>query len=103
MRYALEQMRGIPPEQRDATFQTIAALVKPDGDIALFAGSVHGRILEAPHGICQPSMPYSPIFLPEGQTKTFAEMTTEEENVISHRGKAFRFLREYLERVLSQQ
>ena len=41
-------------------------------------------------------MPYSPIFVPDGDTKTWAEMTTEEENAISHRGRAFKQAREFL-------
>jgi XTP/dITP diphosphohydrolase len=42
-------------------------------------------------------MPYSPLFIPEGTDKVWAEMTVDEENAVSHRGKAFRKLVAFLE------
>jgi XTP/dITP diphosphohydrolase len=42
-------------------------------------------------------MPYSPLFVPDGETLAWAEMTVEQENSVSHRGKAFRKARAFLE------
>ncbi|MDB5254654.1 MAG: rdgB, partial [Candidatus Nomurabacteria bacterium] len=65
-----------------------------------FSGEVDGTLAEKPKMKPQPKMPYSPLFSPEGTDKVWAEMTVEEENAISHRGKAFRqvvaFLKEQL-------
>jgi len=92
--YTLRQLEGV--WDRGATFKTVVALVSPDGKERYFSGEVRGVILDAPRVPPQPKMPYSPIFVPEGSDKVWAEMTTEEENAISHRGKAFRLVRDYL-------
>jgi XTP/dITP diphosphohydrolase len=92
--HTLKQLEGV--EDRTATFKTVVALVMPKGEIGFFSGEVHGRLLEAPRVKPQPKMPYSPLFIPDGSDKVWAEMTPDEENTISHRGKAFRFVREYL-------
>lgn len=92
--YTLKQLDGVT--DRGALFKTVVAVVSPDGEQKFFSGEVRGTILEAPRVPPQPNMPYSPIFVPEGSTKVWAEMSTDEENAISHRGKAFRLTREYL-------
>ncbi len=97
MAYCLERLQNIPPEKRGATFETMVALITPDGDDHIFSGKVRGRILEKPRMAPQPKMPYSSIFVPEGTSLAWAEMTTEEENKISHRGQAFRKARAFLE------
>ncbi len=56
-----------------------------------------GLFIEAPRVKPQPKMPYSPIFMPDGENQVWAEMTVEYENSISHRGKAFRQARVFLE------
>lgn len=89
MMYALEQMRDIA--DRRATFKTSALLMSPEGSIYHFEGSAPGKLLHAPRLAPQPKMPYSSIFEPdEGGGKVWAEMSVDEENEISHRGKAFR-------------
>jgi XTP/dITP diphosphohydrolase len=88
---------------RLATFRTVVAMISPGGQTKYFVGEVRGRVLEAPR--CEPKkgMPYSPIFVPEGQELSLAEMSTEMKNGYSHRGKAFRAVRDYLEKkVLSR-
>jgi XTP/dITP diphosphohydrolase len=92
--YTLKQLEGAT--DRSATFKTVVALISPEGKHQFFVGEVLGVLLESPRVPPQPKMPYSPLFVPEGSSKVWAEMTTEEENAISHRGKAFRLVREHL-------
>ena len=95
MNYCLKQMEGI--KNRRATFRTVAVLMSPLGDIYSFEGEARGVILEVPRSKPQPKMPYSPIFVPDdGDGRSWAEMGVEEENSISHRGKAFRQARDFL-------
>ncbi len=95
--FVVEKMHGI--EDRSAVFHTVVALITPEGAEHTFEGAVAGTLLEFPRVPAQPKMPYSPLFVPDGQEKCWAEMTTEEENAISHRGKAFRAARAFLERL----
>jgi XTP/dITP diphosphohydrolase len=98
MNFTLKQLEGVPEEARTATFRTVAIVMTPNGKIEVCTGELAGRMLPTPRTVCQPKMPYSPLFQPLGHDKTWAEMTTEEENDISHRGKAFRQVREMLRR-----
>jgi XTP/dITP diphosphohydrolase len=95
--FTLEKLEGC--KNRTATFKTAVALVTPEGKFHIFEGEVPGRVLETPRTKPQPKMPYSPIFVPDGEKLCWAEMTTEYENKISHRGKAFRKVREFLEKL----
>lgn len=95
MRYTLERLRGVA--NRSATFKAAVALIAPDGSRYFFTGVVKGRLLEEPKTSPHPQMPYSALFIPEGETRAWAEMAPEEENRISHRGKAFREVRDFLE------
>lgn len=95
MNFTLQKIENVPPENRTAIFMTVAAVVSPDGEQWFFEGSVRGKILTEPRTACQPNMPYSAIFVPDGQEKVWAEMSVEEENAISHRGKAFREVRDF--------
>ena len=94
--YTLAKLFGI--SDRHATFETSVVVFAPSGSAHFFSGSIEGTLLEferAPH---QPQMPYSGLFLPEGETKVLAEMSVEEENLISHRGIAFRKTLDFLVR-----
>lgn len=76
-----------PHADRSATFRTVVALVLPGGAVHEFAGEVPGRITEQPHGTG--GFGYDPVFQPtEGDGRTFAEMTTDEKNHLSHRSRA---------------
>lgn len=97
MNFTLEQLRDVPTELRTATFKTVAVIIFPDGRTEVCSGELAGTILETPRTKCQPKMPYSPIFQPLGHTMTWAEMTTEEENAISHRGQAIRKIKTLLQ------
>ena len=91
MKLLLEKMKDI--KDRKAYFITVIALIK-DGKLYTFEGRVDGIITTAPRG--EKGFGYDPVFLPEGFDKTFAEMTAEEKNRISHRGRAVRKLAEFL-------
>ena len=84
-------------ENRRAYFMTAVALISPEGNVTYFEGKVFGNILKKPRCKPQPQMPYSCLFVPNGQTKTWAEMDTEEVNKISHRGIAFRKVIEFFQ------
>ncbi len=92
--YTLKRLEGVT--DRSAIFKTVVALISPNGAQTIFIGKVRGVLLDAPRMKPQPKMPYSSIFVPEGSQKVWAEMTVDEENTVSHRGKAFRLVREYL-------
>jgi XTP/dITP diphosphohydrolase len=96
MRYTLDQIEFVPIEGRTAKFKTVAIVISPGGKTESFKGEVSGNILLEPRCVCQPNMPYSAIFMPNGTDKVWAEMTPEEENLISQRGEALRKVREYL-------
>ena len=96
--HAIKKLSGI--SDRRATFKTVVVVINPDGETMFFSGEVHGNMQETPRVKPQPKMPYSPLFQPEGSDKVWAEMSTEEENAISHRGIAFRQAREFLEKLI---
>lgn len=95
MHWVLDQLKDVT--DRSATFRTVVVVLTPNGMRYSFAGEIEGQILKTPRTKPQPGMPYSPIFKPDVSEKTWAEMTVSEENAISHRGKAFRQAREFLE------
>ena len=71
---------------RTARFTCAMALVFPDGREVLAEGYMPGRIIEAPRG--EAGFGYDPLFLPDGECRTVAEMSDKEKNSISHRGRA---------------
>lgn len=92
----LNSMREIPTNKRGAWFESALVLTAPDGESRTFTGRVYGRIPEEPRGTPRPKLPYDVIFIPEGHEQTFAEMSDEEKNSLSHRGLAFQKLRSFL-------
>ncbi len=97
--FCLSKLSGIT--DRRATFETCVTLISPEGQQFSFSGKIDGNILTAAKTEPQPKMPYSPLFMPEGTDKVWAEMTVEEENAISHRGRAFRQVVEFLKNTQS--
>ncbi len=85
----LERMAG--RDQRTARFVCVAALVAPDGREWTAEGTLEGVLTEAPRGTN--GFGYDPVLQPLGETRTTAELTPQEKDAISHRGKAFRALR----------
>lgn len=82
-----------PAKNRNARFRTVIALIF-EGKEYLFEGIVNGRILNEKRG--KGGFGYDPVFVPEGKTRTFAEMSLDEKNLISHRARAFEKLKEFL-------
>ena len=91
MRKVLDKMSG--ETNRRARFRTVIALLL-DGQEHLFEGEVRGEILRERHG--EGGFGYDPIFRPEGFAQSFAEMSLEDKNKISHRGRATEALRKFL-------
>jgi XTP/dITP diphosphohydrolase len=94
MNKLLTELQGLPEDRRTARFRTIISFV--DGSRELFSeGIVEGIITLDTKG--EDGFGYDPIFQPEGQDLTFAEMTQNEKNKISHRGRALIKMRKLLE------
>lgn len=100
MEYTLRLLKDT--KDRSAVFETAIAVISPEGDQRFFNGRVQGHILEAPRTLPQPKMPYSSIFMPEGTNLVWAEMTVDYENSISHRGKAFKQVYDFLNGILNK-
>ena len=90
-RLLLKNMEG--KDNRKARFRTVISLIL-DGEEYLFEGIVEGRIAESEAG-CG-GFGYDPLFIPDGYNCTFAEMSAEEKNAISHRGRAVQKLVAFL-------
>ena len=93
-RLLLERLLGV--ENRAAQFRTAVALIL-GGKEYLFEGIVRGEIALEQHG--KGGFGYDPLFFPEGGELTFAQMSSEEKNAISHRGRAVRKLAEFLQQM----
>lgn len=94
----LRQIADVPDEHRGAAFVCAACLALPDGTTAVREGRFRGTLTREPRG--DNGFGYDPIVQVEGDTRTSAELPTEEKNVLSHRGKAFRALADDLRRLL---
>lgn len=90
----LAALRGLPPARRGATFRCVLALVEGEGRERVVEGVCPGTIVETPRGT--EGFGYDPLFLPEGETRTYAELPHEVKNAVSHRGRAVRALRNVL-------
>lgn len=91
MDLVLENLKG--KTSRSAQFRTVIALII-EGEEYLFEGKVKGKIREERSG--KGGFGYDPIFEPENSGKTFAEMSLDEKNKQSHRGRAIQLLTEFL-------
>lgn len=81
-------------ENRSAKFVSVVTMVYPDGRVLSARGECPGRIIREPRG--DGGFGYDPLFVPDGFDKTFAEITSEEKNLVSHRAKALEKLEEML-------
>ena len=91
----LNELKGLPEEKRTARFVSDVSVIFPDGTKKSLRGECEGVITTKPSG--NGGFGYDPVFFVPELNKTFSEATMEEKNQISHRGKAFRMLREYLQ------
>ena len=89
----LTEMRAVVPRRRRAQFRSILALVG-DGVEEMTEGICTGMLGETPHGTN--GFGYDPIFIPTGFSKTYAELTAEEKNLISHRARSLAKMKEVL-------
>ena len=91
----MRALKGIPGAGRSARYRCVAALAFPDGRILHAEGVCEGTLEPKRRG--DGGFGYDPIFVPEGWDETMAELTPEQKDRISHRGRAFRALRALLE------
>ena len=91
----LKLMEGV--RERKAYFSSAIALCHK-GEIKLFIGDVWGKISMGMRG--EKGFGFDPIFIPEGEERTFAEMDLEEKNKLSHRGRALENMARYLKKEL---
>jgi XTP/dITP diphosphohydrolase len=90
----LAQLGDVPDERRGAEFVCAAALVLPGGAGTVVHGRWRGRVVRAPRG--SGGFGYDPIFVPEGERRTSAELSPAEKDAVSHRGRAMRALLPHL-------
>lgn len=93
-RKLIDALREAPASERGARFVCCAAFTDGEGGVHIEEGDVRGQIAEAPRGT--QGFGYDPVFVPEGESRTFAEMTAAEKNALSHRGRAFARMADFL-------
>ncbi|MCW0213153.1 MAG: RdgB/HAM1 family non-canonical purine NTP pyrophosphatase [Pseudonocardia sp.] len=90
----LGQLADVPDERRGAAFVCAAALVVPGGAEIIEHGEWRGRLIREPRG--SNGFGYDPIFVPEGEQRSSAELEPVEKDAASHRGRAMRALLPHL-------
>jgi XTP/dITP diphosphohydrolase len=93
----IDLLTDLPEHKRTARFICAAAIAEPGRVIATVEGTCEGRIIHEPRG--SNGFGYDPVFLPKGSNLTMAELSDEEKNKISHRGRALEKAKEMLEHV----
>ncbi len=88
IRLLLNRLQDAPPDRRSAAFHCVVAIAAPDGRVWTTEGSCSGVIIDEPTG--QGGFGYDPVFFVPSLGKTFAQLTRDEKNAISHRGIAAR-------------
>ena len=96
----LAQMSNVPAERRGARFHCSAAVSLVDGTCQVVAAALEGTLATMPIG--EHGFGYDPIFVPDGEVRTTAQMKPQEKDQISHRGRALRALVPVLESILQQ-
>ncbi len=94
----LKELEGVPEEKRTARFRCVMVAALPDGTFIWTDGTCEGLIAEEPKG--SQGFGYDPVFYLPDRGRTMAEISKEEKNAISHRGKAMRRLKEKLKDLL---
>ncbi len=93
-------LQNLEGKDRKASFKTVIALITEDRQEYTVEGECKGKILESPMG--DNGFGYDPLFVPDGYSKTFAQLPSSIKNSISHRRRAIDALREELEEILSE-
>jgi XTP/dITP diphosphohydrolase len=96
----LGQLTDVPDARRGAAFHCAAAVVLPDGTERVVEGTIDGTLIREPRGTN--GFGYDPIFVPVGESRTTGEMSAEEKDSISHRGRAMRALVPVLRALFTQ-
>lgn len=96
----LASLEGVEFEKRTARFVCAIALIYGQGQVLKFVGEVEGYITDKEYG--KDGFGYDPVFFTKEFNKTFAEISPEEKNSISHRGRALEQLKNGLEKLLME-
>ncbi|MFA5266153.1 MAG: RdgB/HAM1 family non-canonical purine NTP pyrophosphatase [Opitutaceae bacterium] len=91
----VETMRTVPEDRRAAHFTCVLCLARPGEEVRFFEGRSQGRLEFEPRGGA--GFGYDPLFVPEGYGLTFAELGEDTKNKLSHRGRAWARMAEWLE------
>jgi XTP/dITP diphosphohydrolase len=94
LRRLIERVRDVSADGRTARYRAVAACAWPDGRSVSAEGVCEGSLVLEPRG--SGGFGYDPIFVPQGESRTMAELSPEKKHAISHRGRAFRALRDVL-------
>ena len=93
-RKLIDRLEGVPDEKRTARFVCAIAAAFPNGDVKTVRGTIEGRINYDPVG--ENGFGYDPIFYVPEFDCTTAQLSPEQKNEISHRGKALRMIKEFI-------
>jgi len=93
-RKLLLALKGVPPRRRAARFRCVLHFVAPGNVQTTVEGICNGVIIESPRG--SNGFGYDPLFMPQGQARTLAELTAVEKNSLSHRAHACRNMKPFL-------
>jgi XTP/dITP diphosphohydrolase len=94
LRTLIRAVEAVPRHRRTARYRAVAALAQPSGEAVWAEGVSEGSLETEPRGTG--GFGYDPIFVPHGDGRTMAELSDEEKDRISHRGRALRALRDML-------
>ncbi len=92
----LSNLKSVRSEDRKARFESVICLYTGIDEYKFFKGICKGKIIENEKGTN--GFGYDPVFVPDGMSGTFAELSAEEKNLISHRALALRSFREFIEK-----
>jgi len=99
-RKLLDELEGVPAEQRGARFLTVVAIADPSSSVEFVEGVLQGQI--ANHCCGVHGFGYDPVFMVPELGKTLAELTLDQKNQISHRGQALAKAKDVLKRILGR-
>jgi len=98
-RKLLERLKGVPPSGRGAAFRCVIALSSPTGKVSAVEGKISGLIAGTQRG--KKGFGYDPLFLVPGRGKTFAQLSAEVKNKISHRARALNKAKKLIEQKIA--
>jgi len=96
----LKEIEDVQPDKRQGKFVSVVALALPDGRTEICRGEIHGVIRYSPVG--DGGFGYDPIFQPDGYDVTMAQLSADEKDRISHRGRAMREIAPVIAQLLSE-